>query len=311
MMHAHGFNRRTFTLAPAVHVHKLTDLYIKDALNMSGSQLWSHTAQALHDLPRRNDSIDIAIISFTTMQHGKVKAHTALGGRRLAIFGSGSMFTWPVDVNEVGSRLRDTRQFDSTEYFDDSAGRAVRMGRRACAATTIGALLHELGHCLSLPHPTGEARKRGGGIMARGFDYLDRLFLQPKVGEEVPFWDRGSAVRLRYHQFLMFEGEMETRGLKSLSIREKGEQEEDGPKFIKMEGMVVCRSEAGIGHVGYYKNGDNASHEEFNEEDEPKDFQLPCVKEIRRRCGMSATDRLVVSIIDVEGRIKSQSYDEI
>lgn len=38
-----------------------------------------------------------------------------------------------------------------------------------CFATTLGALIHELGHSLDLGHTEN-------GIMARGFDDMDRFF---------------------------------------------------------------------------------------------------------------------------------------
>ena len=38
-----------------------------------------------------------------------------------------------------------------------------------CFATTLGALVHELGHSLDLGHTEN-------GIMARGFDDMDRFF---------------------------------------------------------------------------------------------------------------------------------------
>ena len=40
-----------------------------------------------------------------------------------------------------------------------------------CFATTLGALIHELGHTLDLGHTES-------GIMARGFDDMDRFFTQ-------------------------------------------------------------------------------------------------------------------------------------
>lgn len=313
MMYAQGFGRRTFTLAPKVHIYKLTNLTVRDAHKMPGLELWSHTVQELRKLPRREDSIDVAVISFTAMDGGKVRGHTALGGERLALFGGGCMFTWPEGIWEIGRRLRDCRKLDSRKFFDDSAGRAAEMGRRACAATTIGALLHELGHCLSLPHPTRGASKGGRGIMARSFDYLDRLFVQSGLEEELPFWDRGSAVRLRYHQFLRLEGEAEMNRLRNIRVEEGNGQgnKEKELKFVREGGAVICRSSSGIGHVGYYKNGDNASHEEFKEGEEPTEFRLPRVEEIHAKCGMSATDKLVVSAIDVDGRIVNRAYDEI
>lgn len=320
MMHAHGLQRRTFRLAPAVHVHRLP-LTTAAALEKDGMALWQAAAESLRDAPDRDSIVDVAVMSFTRHDARGTRAHTALGGGPLALFGGGSMFTWPASVHEIGKRLRDWRAFDPSKWFDDSAGRMQRMGRRACTATTIGALLHELGHCLSLPHPTGDAEKDGGGIMARGFDHFDRLFVQPEKPAPLPFWDRGSAVRLKHHRFLQFVGESEMRRLRALHIQRRPQPTPgpmppsripDGPPvfFKGINGTVVCHSAAGIGHVGYYKNGDNASHEEFIDA-EPVEFHVPSLTELRRKCRATRTDKIVLSAIDLEGRITDKPYDEI
>ena len=61
-------------------------------------------------------------------------------------------------------------QIDSRELLDDSAYRGTVGG---CYATTLGSVLHELGHCFDLGHTES-------GIMERGFDQLDTLLT---VGE--------------------------------------------------------------------------------------------------------------------------------
>ena len=51
--------------------------------------------------------------------------------------------------------------------MDDSNYRGTHGG---CLATTLGSVLHELGHTFDLGHTRD-------GIMGRGFDYVDRVFL--------------------------------------------------------------------------------------------------------------------------------------
>lgn len=257
---------------------------------------------------------------------GNVRAHTALGGGSLALFGGASIWTWPASIDEISKRLQDARKFDTRSYFDDSAFRSSRYGRCMVAATTLGALLHELGHCLSLPHPCGRASARGGGIMARGFDDFDRLFVQPANGHSIPFWDRGSAVRLRYHRFLQFDGEREMRQM--LAMRRKslqnatavmstpapapaGGAQQNGPMFSKTaDGRVKCISRTKLGHIGYCKNGDNVAHEEFGD-NEPYEFFLPSLTELLAKCETERSADVSLSAIDVNGYITQVRFDDI
>lgn len=54
-----------------------------------------------------------------------VKAHTALGGGHLALFGTGNLHTWASDVDQLVSCFTDTKMIDRKCLFDDSAGRYV------------------------------------------------------------------------------------------------------------------------------------------------------------------------------------------
>lgn len=116
------------------------------------------------------------MISASWWDGSQALAHTALGGGGLALFGSASMFSWPVDPSEISARLLDETLVNPEISFDDGH-RGVRWG---LCSTTVGACLHELGHCLSLPHPGGDVRKkRDGGIMERGFGkYCEQNFNQ-------------------------------------------------------------------------------------------------------------------------------------
>lgn len=313
MMHAHGLQRRTFRLAPSVHIHRCSNLTTERAHSMDGMSLWTTIADELAQTARRNDIIDLVVMSFSRQINGEVKAHTALGGGSLALFGGASLFTWPQNVWQIPKRFLDSRKFDNKAFFDDSAGRASKMGRRACASTTIGALLHELGHCLSLPHPCAEANRHGGGIMNRGFDHFDRLFVQPPSANPLPFWDRGSALRLKHHRFLQFPGEPEMRRMRSLVVTPTPTPNpvSDGPpSFERVDDVVICRSSVGLGHLAYYRNGDNASHEDFTNA-EPMQFRLPPLSDLRRKCHAKTTDKILLSVIDIEGRIAETLYEDV
>ena len=52
-----------------------------------------------------------------------VKAHTALGGGQLALFGTGCLHTWASEISEVDHCFTDTRLIDKRILFDDSCGR--------------------------------------------------------------------------------------------------------------------------------------------------------------------------------------------
>lgn len=75
--------------------------------------------------------------------HSGNDVHTAVGGERLSLLGGKFILTWLRDVSEIGPRLNDLWHFEPTDYIVDSAGRAVRMGRRAYTVVTIGNLLYE------------------------------------------------------------------------------------------------------------------------------------------------------------------------
>lgn len=68
---------------------------------------------------------------------------------------------------QVLPRFLDTTFIDTEQLMDDSNYRGTHAG---CLATTLGSVLHELGHTFDLGH-TRE------GIMGRGFDYVDRVFV--------------------------------------------------------------------------------------------------------------------------------------
>lgn len=70
-------------------------------------------------------------------------------------------------MTQVLPRFLDTTVVDTEQLMDDSNYRGTHGG---CLATTLGSVLHELGHTFDLGH-TRE------GIMGRGFDYVDRVFM--------------------------------------------------------------------------------------------------------------------------------------
>lgn len=324
MLNHESLQRRTFHLDPSVNVHRLP-FSTAHADSIPDGQLWSQIHSDLSTIPNRENIIDLCVMSFSRMTSTGVKSHTALGGSYLALFGGASLFTWPQSVSDIPSHFLDSSKFDRDLYFDDSAHRMQTMGRRACTATTIGALLHELGHCFSLHHPIGSAMRKGGGIMARGFDDLDRLFVQTEHSQ-LPFWDRGAAVRLRYHPFLQFPGELDMRRMRALSIGAtpqpspsahrgetiNGDMDYFEPQFEISNDDIMCTAPAGVGMIAYYVNEDLAFHQEFLDK-EPVKVTLLSLKEICEggEVEQVGSDKVQVSVIDVEGRILEIRYNEL
>lgn len=172
-LYRQGLQRKTF-LFDQQHVSSIPPVTTfrfsfseKEAFQLQDGSLWSNIFEQLRNLPDREDTIDLVVMSFTRFDPVSrvVNAHTALGGDRLALFGGGCLYSWPETMEQVVARFLDNRPCDKC-LFDDSGGRGKMW---SVTSTTIGALLHELGHCLSLPHPTGKLSWKGGGIMARGF----------------------------------------------------------------------------------------------------------------------------------------------
>ncbi len=190
MMHQAGFGRRTFALvededgSPAVTVLR-TSLTTEQAQAMGGLQLWWHFRGEL--LERFADEADrtkyLAVMSMTRFVPGRGQpyAHTALGEGPLALIGGGALHTWAQSLDELPVRFNDQRRSADFDLFDDSAFRGTFW---ATYATSLGSALHELGHAFGLVH-SGDKH----GVMERGFDHINRLFLAVEGGE--PYTDEG------------------------------------------------------------------------------------------------------------------------
>ncbi len=147
---------------------------------------------------------NLVLMAFTEKTAaGELKAHTALGGGGMGLFGSGSLFSWPDSVQDVARVFSDTTPINATRVHDDSVDRSVVWG---LASTTLGAALHEMGHTFDLPHSPDPHC-----IMSRGFDFFNRRFssLEPPSkyspqpyafpdNEVARFW-KYFAVQLAHH----------------------------------------------------------------------------------------------------------------
>lgn len=182
-----GFGRKTFQLEHEVNQKKPECIVFRSSLNvnkarkMRQSELWTHFGREimLSDLGS-NERKYLAFISCTRykgtdvdkpMTHDEIvsltEAYAALGGGGLALFGTACLYTWPTSVEEVVPRFLDVTAVNSRRFMDDSGYRGTLGG---CYATTLGSVFHELGHTFDLGHTKD-------GIMGRGFDNIDRVFL--------------------------------------------------------------------------------------------------------------------------------------
>ena len=180
-----NLGRKTFRLEsdpttddPVVHVHHINKTR-QETYKMSAENLWEYLGRDLLTSTIGDKKVKyLAFMSCTWYQNPQnlkptsyhetlkmTKGHIALGGGGLALFGTGCLWTWPSTVKSVQTSLCDNTPVDSRLYMDDSGYRGTIGG---CVATTIGSVLHELGHTLDLGHTDQ-------GVMARGFDDLDSL----------------------------------------------------------------------------------------------------------------------------------------
>lgn len=118
----------------------------------------------------------LVIMGFSSYADGQMLAHAALGGGNLGIFGGLHLHTCPRTIEEIPSRFSDDTQIDTDILPDDSAYRGSYW---ANCSTGMGASLHELGHTFGLPHTDY-------GIMARGIDHFNRLFMLAEPGHNGP-----------------------------------------------------------------------------------------------------------------------------
>ena len=191
LLYEQGQPRRTFRLltnadgSPVVDTPR-SPLTVAQLRSMEGIDLWNHFYDLFGSLPNRDKTIDVAVMADTHFDAGTGTplAHTALGGGPLALFGGGTLYSYAETVDEIEPHFLDTHAIEQ--------GLFPEYGRRAeywaTYTTSIGAILHEVGHTFGLPHPDVPT---SGDIMWRGFDYLNRAAVtsEPYHGDVNPLVD--------------------------------------------------------------------------------------------------------------------------
>lgn len=175
-----GFGRRTFNLELdhdgrlQVHTTKSdrpANFYygLEDVAFYQSVRAW---ADAEFSSPRAKKLVIPAYTRFDA-KSSKVRGNTGRGGGTTAVFGNGSMWAWPSNLDDVFPAFRDAAAVDGKRIFDDSAGRSTIW---ALNATTIAVMLHELGHTWDLPHTHDPRDIMSIQNFPRGFDFFNRYF---------------------------------------------------------------------------------------------------------------------------------------
>jgi hypothetical protein len=207
-MHDAGKGYKTFALDlnanGRVKVKVLKFPESKEALRkLSGNDLYQRIYSWLVPLYPSDRFKNMVVMSFTGYDNVRKKplAHTALGAGGMGLFSCNGMCAWPDNLPDVVPAFSNATPVDDTLIWDDTNGRSTLW---ALASTTIGAVLHELGHTFGLEHQMFDPMS----IMSRGFDYFDREFIlqePPARGhsEDVQVtdsstahWDTASAAKL-------------------------------------------------------------------------------------------------------------------
>lgn len=106
----------------------------------------------------------------------KTLANPALGTGFLALLGSGSFYSWPSKIDEVQDAFLNKSIVDTRFLLDDSNYRKTYGGN---FATSLGSLIHEIGHIFDLGHTQT-------GFMGNDFDYVNRFFITENYTEIMP-----------------------------------------------------------------------------------------------------------------------------
>lgn len=186
MLHASGLGRRSFALEfedglPAVRLLR-SSFSNSTARSIRDQELIQRVRQDIEALGFDSDQereFKHAVIlgcSIYNPETRKAEGHTALGGGKVGIFGSCGLHTWPSQLEELNACCLNNTKIDTTRLLDDSCYRGTFW---ANFATGIGAFLHELGHTFGLGHAES-------GIMARGFDDMNKLFSVYEISASSP-----------------------------------------------------------------------------------------------------------------------------
>ncbi len=240
---ASGQADRTFTMDylanGQVRVDFVTLKETGDSLRAKdGNRLWSQFYGELSKIYDFDREKILAIMGFTRYDASTQKStgHTALGGGSLGLFGSGSMRYWPTSVEDSFRAFHDVTLVDPKVSFDDSG---LRFRAWANASTTIGAMMHEMGHTFGLPHTVDNRC-----IMSRGFDQFGSALFgtEPRPDGRIvtrigSYWDSVHSARLNLNPYFHADRQIDPKPIVP-EINRSGDKiilsAEDGLRLISV-----------------------------------------------------------------------------
>ncbi|KAK9879855.1 hypothetical protein WA026_008359 [Henosepilachna vigintioctopunctata] len=187
-LHEKMLSRKTFALENECRIF-YSELSVSKASKMDKHQLWEYLAREIMKSEIGNSKKKYLGFLSCTKYNGEkyddsmttyedllniTETYIALGGGGLALFGSGSLYTCPENVDKVIDNLIDQTAIDKRKFLDDSCYRGTYGG---CFSTSLGSVLHELCHTFDLGHSEC-------GIMARGFDNIHKVFIPHSDDED-------------------------------------------------------------------------------------------------------------------------------
>ncbi|CAG8455103.1 13367_t:CDS:2 [Ambispora gerdemannii] len=186
-----------------------------------------------------------------------IRGHAALGGGaghvRLGIFGSHTTHAWPRYLEEVVECFQNSTKTDERILANDN-GESETWWK--CCNIGIGAMLHEVGHALTLPHSLS-------GIMSRGFNNLNRTFTVKEPDNITPItpslengahWHRCDVVRFRFHPCFRLSSDPPKRP----------ELKHFAPDFWLLKNSVlICCGTCDISLIEVHVNGSYVHHFEY------------------------------------------------
>jgi len=163
---------------------------------------WSKVYAELQSKFKLENEKLLVVMGFTRYDAAtqRTTGATALGGGSLALFGGGCVRFWPTSIGDSVRAFSDNRVIDPKIELDDSG---LRYRAWANASTTIGAMMHELGHTFGLPHTVDNRC-----IMSRGFDQFGAAMIGFEPGPKdqnratpASYWDPVHSARLSLSPF--------------------------------------------------------------------------------------------------------------
>lgn len=177
MLIQNGYKRKTFNFIRCEQFQ--SKLTIEEARQCSAYELWQYHAKEFVCQEPDDDHKNykyIGILASTLYTNGELKGNAAMGIGDVALFGSGTMYSWPSKFEQIMQCFRDSTFVDTTQLLDDSNGRRTING---CFTTALGGICHEIGHIFDLGHTHD-------GIMGNDIDYVNRLFVHERFRRNLP-----------------------------------------------------------------------------------------------------------------------------